>query len=90
MKLSLALTAVLGLTAVSDAAVVTHRSPFTRALHRRQNGNNGNQGNNQGGDQGGDAAAGDGSTTLSDTAIQTGSQSDGQADADAGQSPSAT
>lgn len=88
MKITLLVTALLGLNAVADAAVA-RKSPFSRALHRRQfGGDNNNQDNNQGGNQNG--GGGDGSTTLSDTAIQTGSQSDGQADAEAGQSPSAT
>lgn len=97
MKVSLAVTALLGLTAVSEAAAAVRRSPFTRTLNRRQFGggfgggfNNDHNDDNDDNNNGNNGNNGGGSTTLSDNAIQTGSASDGQADQEAGQSPSAT
>ncbi|KAK1248822.1 hypothetical protein MKX08_007042 [Trichoderma sp. CBMAI-0020] len=101
MQIKNVLTGLVGLAVLADAASIERRSPFGRALERRQrgqNGNNGgnqgNQGNNQGNqgnnNQGGNANNGGGSVTLDSNLIQTGSQQDGNNPGGEGQVASAT
>lgn len=91
MQIKNVLTGLVGLAVLADAASIERRSPFRRALNRRQfnGGNNGgNQGNN-GGNQGNNGNNG-GSLTLDSNLLQTGSQSDGNNPGGEGQAASAT
>jgi hypothetical protein len=98
MQIKNVLTGLVGLAVLADAASIERRSPFGRALERRQRGGNnggnqGNQGNNQGNqgnNQGGNANNGGASLTLDSNLVQTGSQQDGNNPGGEGQVASAT
>lgn len=91
MQVKGVLIALLGLSAISEAAIV-RRHPLSRALQRRQfgGGNGGNNRGNNGGNNGGNNNGGGGGTTLDQSVIQTGSQQDGNDVPADGQSASAT
>lgn len=101
MQIKNVLTGLVGLAVLADAASIERRSPFGRALERRQRGQNGgnnggnqgNQGNNQGNqgnNQGGNANNGGANLALNSNLVQTGSQQDGNNPGGEGQVASAT
>jgi hypothetical protein len=91
MQIKNVLTGLVGLAVLADAASIERRSPFGRALERRQRGGNngGNQGN-QGNNQGGNANNGGANLALNSNLVQTGSQQDGNNPGGEGQVASAT
>ncbi|KAM0461057.1 hypothetical protein ACHAO4_001857 [Trichoderma viride] len=97
MQIKNVLTGLVGLAVLADAASIERRSPFGRALERRQRGQNGgNKGNqgNQGNNQAGNANTGNANTggaiTLDSNLVQTGSQQNGNNPGGDGQVASAT
>ena len=90
MQVKGVLITLLGLAVVSEAAVPSHKTPFSRVLTRRQNnrGGNKNGGNNGGNNNAGNG--GGGGTTLNPANVQTGSQQDGNNPGADNQAASAT